>query len=509
MDFLKLKPGTLSARNIHQLMDKPQNIELEDSCWNQIKASNSIVSKVIKSSKNVYGINTGFGFLAHESIGLEDLKKLQHKLLLSHAAGTGPLLNDDIVRLVLLFKINSLAQGYSGVRPIVIEMLLKFYNACIYPCIPEKGSVGASGDLAPLSHMALPLIGEGQARYNGQIISGQDALNILGCNPLELAAKEGLALVNGTHVSTAIAFYHLHHARNLLKLSVVSGAMSVDAAKGSDKAFHPLIHKARRQDGQIQVASALISLLKNSKIKASHATCNQIQDPYSLRCIPQVLGSCLDNINHVENILTKEANAVTDNPLIFPNEDLILMGGNFHAEPVAQACDILAIAIAEIGAIAERRIALLIDPHFSNGLPPFLVKSPGLNSGFMIAHVTAASCASENKSIAHPASIDSIPTSANQEDHVSMATFSALRLRSLLENVETILVIELLAAAQGIELRKPNQTSSVLNQVLLNIRQNINFWDEDRQFSLDIEILKQKLPSIYEYMSTLTMLKNI
>lgn len=490
MNTFNIIPGELSANDIRQLFETKQPLSLAETCWDKVIASEQFVKHIVKTDQTVYGINTGFGLLANTSISTDDLATLQRRILLSHAAGTGELLDDDLVRLILLFKINSLARGFSGVRPIVIETLIKFYNADIYPCVPSKGSVGASGDLAPLAHLALPLIGEGTARYKGQIISGLEALNIISEHPLELAPKEGLALINGTQVSTGIAYYHLLKAQALLSASVAIGALSVDAAMGSDTAFYPHIHEARGQTGQIQVAKALLDYLQNSEIRHAHMNCERVQDPYCLRCQPQVIGASLDNMRHVEAILTKESNAATDNPLIFTEIEAIYSGGNFHAEPVAQAADLLAIALSEIGAIAERRIALLIDPNFNAGLPAFLTQNPGLNSGFMIGHVTAAALASANKSLAHPASVDSIPTSANQEDHVSMATFAAFRLKDIIENVQGILATELLAACQGIDLRGPLKTSNTLNTLVSRLRDSVPFWEEDRYFAHDLEKAK-------------------
>lgn len=483
-------PGNLTPNQIRQLFENTAPISLDPDCWGKVSASEQFVKDVIKKEQIVYGINTGFGLLANTSISFSDLTTLQRRILLSHAAGIGELLPDEVIKLILLFKINSLARGFSGVRAILIETLVKFYNMGIYPCVPSKGSVGASGDLAPLAHLCLPLIGEGTARYNGQIISGIEALALISQKPLELAPKEGLALINGTQVSTAIAYYHLLKAQTLLSASVVIGALSVDAAQGCDTAFYSQIHEARGQLGQIKVAEALLSYLQGSEIRQSHVDCSRVQDPYCLRCQPQVIGASLDNFCHVETILTTEANAATDNPLIFTDIDKIYSGGNFHAEPVAQAADILAIALSEIGAIAERRIALLIDPNFNGGLPAFLTQNPGLNSGFMIGHVTAAALASANKSLAHPASVDSLPTSANQEDHVSMATYAAYRLKDIVENVHGILTVELLAACQGIDLRKPYKTSKRLQMVVDLVRKSIPFWDEDRYFAKDLEKAK-------------------
>lgn len=495
-DHYSLVPGTLSAGALRRLLTTEATVTLDPACLPKIQASRRIVLDIVESHRTVYGINTGFGLLASTRISEADLVGLQRNLLLSHAAGTGEPLPDEIVRLILLLKINSLARGFSGVRPVILDILLALYNAGIYPLIPAKGSVGASGDLAPLAHLCLPLIGEGSARYRDDTLSGREALALAGVSPIKLAAKEGLALINGTQVSTAIALYYLFEAQRLLSAAVVIGALSVDAALGSDVPFDENIHLVRNQPGQVEVAALLRSLLAGSMIRASHADCERVQDPYSLRCQPQVLGACLDNLRHAGEVLLREANAVSDNPLIFKETDTILSGGNFHAEPVAQAADLLAIVLAETGALAERRVALLIDPHFNGGLPAFLIQHGGLHSGFMIAHVTAAALASANKSLAHPASVDSLPTSANQEDHVSMATGAALRLREMVENVEGILAVELLAAAQGVDLRRPLQTSPDLHSILQNLRDTVPFLEEDRQLSLDIEAARKYVRQI-------------
>lgn len=487
MQTISFAPGHLTIEKIEQLLAQPLSISLDPACWKQIQAAETVVNNILQTGRTVYGINTGFGLLATRSISATDLSTLQRHLLLSHATGLGVHLPDDVVKLMLLFKINSLARGYSGVRPIIIETLIQLYNHRLYPCVPSKGSVGASGDLAPLSHLSLVLIGKGEVRYNGQQLSAKEAFKRLRHPTLTLAAKEGLALINGTQASTATAFYYLLQAQRLLSASVLIGALSVDAAMGSDVAFHPAIHAIRGHTGQIKVAQVLRTCLEGSQIRASHSDCSRVQDPYCLRCQPQVIGASLDNMAHVEMILLRELNAVTDNPLIFTELDEVMSGGNFHAEPVAQAADLLAIALSEIGAIAERRIALLIDATFSSGLPPFLVKNPGLNSGFMIAHVTAAALASANKSLAHPASVDSIPTSANQEDHVSMAMYAASRLKDMIENVEGILAVELLAACQGIELRRPLRSSKKLEKMMSTVRKSVPFWHEDRLFEPDLK----------------------
>lgn len=456
----------------------------------RVAAAARLVARISAGDERVYGVNTGFGSLARTAIPARDVRELQRRIVLSHAAGTGPLLDDRVVRRVLLLKAMSLAQGRSGVRPVVVEALLALYNAGVHPCIPSKGSVGASGDLAPLAHMSCALIGVGKVRHGGRMIGARTGLRRAGLAPLVLEAKEGLALLNGTQVSTVLALEGLFLTERLMAAALVAGALSVDAALGSDAPFDPRLNAARNQAGQIAVADALRGLLKGSAIRKSHEDCDRIQDPYSLRCQPQVMGACLDMVRHAAAVLEREANGVSDNPVVLAEAGEVLSGGNFHGEPVAMAADVLAIALAEIGALAERRVALLTDAHFSS-LPPFLVAKGGLNSGFMLAQVTAAALASENKVLAHPASVDSLPTSANQEDHVSMATFAARRLGDMADNVAGIVAIELLAAAQGIEFRRPLRSSRALEQAHALIRTRVRRWDRDRVFAPDLERIKR------------------
>ncbi|MFI4919599.1 MAG: histidine ammonia-lyase [Legionellales bacterium] len=491
-DYFMLYPGQLTLESIKKTLDLKQACMLSDDARVLIDASHQTVKKVLKDKKTVYGINTGFGSLANQTISTEHLKQLQRNIVLSHACGTGKLLADEVVALILLLKINNLAQGYSGVRYELIDALISLYNHQVYPCIPAKGSVGASGDLVPLAHMALALLGEGEVRYNGAIISAKAGLKIAGLKPLELEAKEGLALLNGLQVSAALALTALYASERLFETAIIAGALSVDAACGSDVPFDERIHLARGHQSQTNVASMFRNLLAGSQIRESHRDCTRVQDPYSLRCQPQIMGAVLHQIQFVRDTLQVEANAVSDNPLVFADQGDILSGGNFHGEIIAMAADNLALAIAEIGANAERRIALLIDKNFS-GLPAFLVEEGGLNSGFMIAHVTAASCASDNKALAHPHSVDSLPTSANQEDHVSMATNAARRLHEMVDNTATILTIELLAACQGLEFHKPLQTSAQLQVVYHKVRSVVAPYARDRYFAPDISIIKQML----------------
>jgi histidine ammonia-lyase len=459
-------------------------LALDPAALPAITASAQIIAGIIADGRTVYGVNTGFGSLAQTAIPNDRLAELQRRLVLSHSVGVGPLLSDEIVRLIIALKIVGLARGHSGVRPVVIDALFGLLHAGIMPCIPAKGSVGASGDLAPLAHLAAALIGAGDVRVNGETLPAAVALARAGLETLVLAPKEGLALLNGTQASTALALTALFRTETLFATAVVAGTMSVDAAKGSDTPFDPRIHAARGQPGQIEAAAAYRALLAGSQIRQSHVDCGRVQDPYSLRCQPQVMGACLDMIRNAARTLVIEANAASDNPLVFDDGD-VLSGGNFHAEPVALAADSLALVLAEIGALSERRLALLTDPNMSR-LPAFLVTDPGINSGFMIAQVTAAALASENKSLAHPASVDSLPTSANQEDHVSMATFAARRLHDMAANTAGVVAIELLAAAQGIEFHAPFQTSAPLRKAMAILRQKIPAYTEDRFFAPDI-----------------------
>jgi histidine ammonia-lyase len=484
---VRLSPGALTLAQLAAFARSHEALELDPASRERLDAGAQAVRRIVAEGRPVYGINTGFGKLAQTHIPDDQLELLQRNLVLSHSVGVGPLLSDDVVRLTMLLKVASLARGYSGVRAEVVDAILALLNAEIYPCIPSKGSVGASGDLAPLAHMSAVLLGLGTVRHRGAVMPAMEGLRKAGLAPLRLGPKEGLALLNGTQVSTALALHGLFATRNLFAAALVAGAMSVDAAMGSDTPFDERIHVLRGQPGQIEVAAIYRGLLAGSEIRASHLTGDdKVQDPYSLRCQPQVMGACLDVMNGAARTLLVEANGVTDNPLVFPGTDESLSGGNFHAEPVAFAADHLALAIAEIGALAERRIALLIDASIS-GLPPFLTAASGVNSGFMIAHVTAAALASENKSLAHPASVDSLPTSANQEDHVSMATFAARRLGDMAGNTAAIVAIELLAAAQGIDFRRPRKSSRALEEAHAVLRAVAPHLDGDRYLALDIE----------------------
>jgi len=483
---LPIQPGHLTLDQLHAIHAGVVQLSLPESSRAIIAASQQVVQRAADGDAPVYGVNTGFGKLANQRISKAQLETLQLNLIRSHSVGVGEPLAPEIVRIMLAMKAASLARGYSGVRQVVVDTLLAVHNAGLTPYVPQQGSVGASGDLAPLAHMTLALLGEGDMLVNGQRLPALQALQRAGIAPLRLGAKEGLALINGTQTSTALALHALLSFEPVLEAALVIGALTLDAARGSDGPFDPRIHLLRGQPGQIDVAQYYRALLKGSDIRNSHLDGDdRVQDPYCLRCQPQVVGACLDQVRHAALVLVCEANAVTDNPLVFSEDGAMLSGGNFHAEPVALAADGMALAIAEVGAIAERRIAMLIDSSVSR-LPPFLTADAGLNSGFMIAHVTAASLASENKSLAHPASVDSLPTSANQEDHVSMATFAARRLQAMISNTAHILGIELLAAAQGIEFLRPMKSSAALEQAHALLRQQVPALSQDRYLAPDI-----------------------
>jgi histidine ammonia-lyase len=484
---LTMRPGGVTLEALQAIHAGGQPLAIDPAANAAIAASAAVVQRAAQGSAAVYGVNTGFGKLASTRISEADLATLQLNLIRSHSVGVGAPLQAPVLRLMLALKAASLARGHSGVRPIVIDTLLAVHNAGLVPYVPSQGSVGASGDLAPLAHMTLALMGEGEMLVDGKRLPALPLLREAGITPLALQAKEGLALINGTQTSTALALHALLTFEPVLEAALVVGALTVDAARGSDGPFDPRIHALRGQPGQIDVAQYYRALLAGSAIRSSHLEGDdRVQDPYSLRCQPQVVGACLDQLRHASLVLAREANAVTDNPLVFAEDGMMISGGNFHAEPVALAADGMALAIAEVGAIAERRIAMLIDAGVSR-LPPFLTADAGLNSGFMIAHVTAAALASENKSLAHPASVDSLPTSANQEDHVSMATFAARRLQPMIANTAHILGIELLAAAQGIEFLRPLTSSTALESAHALLRQACPSMARDRYLAPDIE----------------------
>ena len=479
--------GPLTLAHFAAALAGPITVSLADRARDLIGRSAATVAALLAKGDPIYGVNTGFGKLAKQRIAANDLAQLQLNIVRSHAAGVGAPLPASIVRLVLLLKINALSQGASGISLTAIECLMALLNADVLPVIPSQGSVGASGDLAPLAHLSLVLIGEGEAVARGNRMSGAEALAAAGTTPVTLGPKEGLALLNGTQVSTALALAGLLGAERCARAAIVAGAMSVDAIMGSDTPFDPRIHALRPHPGQQFAAAQYRRLLAGSAIRASHLkNDDRVQDPYSFRCQPQVMGAAIDLLVQTTRTLLIEANGVSDNPLVFAEDGAVLSGGNFHAEPVAFAADIVALAIAEMGSIAERRIAALIDSSISL-LPPFLIRNPGINSGFMIPQCTAAALMSENKQLAHPASVDSVPTSANQEDHVSMATHGARRLLAMNANLARIVAIELMAAAEGIDFRRPLKSSSGLEEIHKLLRAHVMPRLEDRAFSEDQE----------------------
>lgn len=482
-----LTPGAVTLQALARVYWEGRDVVLDPAARPGIDRAASHIAEVAAGNAPVYGVNTGFGKLASIRIDAADVATLQRNLILSHCCGVGPPLAPEIVRLILTLKLLSLGRGASGVRPALIDLMEAMLRAGVLPVIPEQGSVGASGDLAPLAHMAAAMIGEGEARYDGRQMPAGEALARAGPTPVVLSAKEGLALINGTQVSTALALAGLFRAERALQASLVTGAMSTDAAMGSTAPFAPEIHALRGHAGQIEVAASLRSILDGSVIRNSHIDDDErVQDPYCLRCHPQVTGACLDLLRQAANTLRIEANAATDNPLVL-TDGAVVSGGNFHAEPVALAADQIALAVAEIGAITQRRIAMLVDPALSFGLPAFLSPAPGLNSGLMIAEVTSAALMSENKQLAHPASVDSTPTSANQEDHVSMACHAARRLLPMTANLFRIVGIEALTGAQGIALRRPLTTSGRLAEAIAVLRRHVAEVTDDRYMAPDLE----------------------
>ncbi len=486
MTHILIGQAPLTLSQLRTVLDGPVTVALTDAAWADVDRGAATVAAIIAEGRTVYGINTGFGLLANTSIATADLETLQKNLVLSHACGVGPALSDGVTRLMMVLKISSLSRGASGIRRETLNTLIAMLAADVLPVIPGKGSVGASGDLAPLAHMSSVLIGVSEARHNGETLDAVTALARAGLKPIVLGPKEGLALLNGTQCSTALALAGLFAAENAFAAGIAAGALSVDALKGSDAPFDARIHALRGQPGQIAVAARLRALMAGSEVRESHREgCHKVQDPYSLRCQPQVMGAILDVLNAAAATLAREANAVTDNPLVFFEDGDVISGGNFHAEPVAFAADQIAMALCEIGNISERRTSILVDPKMSE-LPAFLVKESGLNSGFMIAQVTAAALVAENRMVAHPCSIDTVPTSANQEDHVSMATHGARRLLEMAENAATVVGIELLAAAQGMEFHRPLTTSPDLEQVFAEVRKAAAAYGSDHYFAPDI-----------------------
>jgi histidine ammonia-lyase len=487
MTHITLGDAPLTLDQLRTVLGGPVTVELTPAAWADVEAGAATVARIVAEGRTVYGVNTGFGLLANTSIARGDLETLQRNLVLSHACGVGPLLSPGVTRLMMVLKIAGLSRGASGVRRETLQALIDLVGADVLPCVPSKGSVGASGDLAPLAHMSCVLIGVGEAWIRDRVVGAAEAMAHVGRTPLTLGPKEGLALLNGTQCSTALALAGLFATEDVFAGALVAGALSVDALKGSDAPFDPRIHALRGQPGQIEVAAALRGLMAGSAIRDSHRDGDaKVQDPYSLRCQPQVMGAVLDLMRTAATTLAREANAVTDNPLVFAADDEVISGGNFHAEPVAFAADQLAMALCEIGNLSERRTSILVDPKMSD-LPAFLVRESGLNSGFMIAQVTAAALVAENRMMSHPCSVDTVPTSANQEDHVSMATHGARRLLEMAENAATVVGIELLAAAQGLEFHRPLATSLALEAAFGVVREAAAAYGSDHYLAPDIE----------------------
>jgi len=488
VDPLVLDGGSLDLESFRQVVDGRRPVVLSAEARERIRAARAVIDRAVESGEAVYGVNTGFGNLANVRIAPADLGALQIRLVLSHAAGIGEPLPEAAVRGMLLLRANTLARGFSGVREVIVERLLELLVRGLHPVVPSRGSVGASGDLAPLAHLALPLVGRGEVLVDGARRPAGEALRAAGLEPIELAPREGLGLINGTQAMTSLLALAAIEARRLVRIADLIGALSTDALRGTDAAFDPRVHAARPHPGQRASAANLWGLLQGSAIRESHRREDvRVQDPYSLRCMPQVHGAVRDVLADVEAKLAVEMNAATDNPLVFSDGGgETVSGGNFHGQPMAFAADFLAIALAELGSISERRTEKLTNDAFS-GLPPFLVADAGLNSGFMMAQVTAAALVSENKTLAHPASVDSIPTSADKEDHVSMGMWAALKLGRVAENVRRILGVELAAASQGIDLLRPLTSSPPLERLHADVRRRIAPWTEDREMAPDLE----------------------
>ena len=486
---MKLNPEDVTLDQLRELW-KGGDARLDDASIQRIGNAAASVDRILGSGETVYGVNTGFGLLANTRIPDHRLAELQTNLILSHSAGLGAPLPRHITRLMIVLKLLGLGRGYSGVRPIVIDALQALLDRDAMPIVPSQGSVGASGDLAPLAHMTSALMGYGSIDVAGEVMPAHIALEQLGMEELQLGPKEGLALINGTQMSTAVALDAIFAGERVFAAAIAAGALSVDALKGSAKPFDPRISELRGQRGQIRVAGAICELLQGSEILASHATgCSKVQDPYSFRCQPQVMGAALDLLDNAARTLTIEAGAVTDNPILFPDEDVAISGGNFHAQPVAFAADTIAMALCEVGSISERRVGVLIDPKMS-GLPPFLTEDSGVNSGLMINQVAAAALVSENKSLAYPASVDSIPTSAGQEDHVSMAPIAARKASDIARNAAGVIAIELIAAAQGVDYHAPLKTSPKLQMIHAKVREITPHFTSDRYWANDMAALQ-------------------
>ena len=483
---IELTGQSLTLDEIERIAADGESVTLGAKAQERVRASRQVVEDILRRDEVVYGINTGFGNFRNVVIPENDLERLQLNLVRSHSAGVGEPFSEQDVRAILALRINALASGYSGIDPETLDAVVAMLNVGVHPVVPQKGSVGASGDLAPLAHVALVLIGEGEAFYRGERLSGSAALERAGLSPCRLHPKDGLALINGTQVISALLAGAVSLAGRLVRSADVIGALTLDTLLGTDVAFDPRIHEARPHAGQIVSARNLRRLLQGSELRKSHESCNRVQDSYSLRCMPQVHGAVRDALTYVRGILETEINSATDNPMIFVDGGDVVSGGNFHGQPVALVSDFLTIALAELGAISERRIERLVNPDLSD-LPGFLVEEGGLNSGFMIVHVTAAALASENKTYSYPASVDSIPTSANQEDHVSMGVTAARKTKEVANNLGHILAIEFLTAGQALEFRRPLKTSAPLEAAHARLRRDVPPYENDRAHYPDIE----------------------
>jgi len=486
--MIEINGHSLTLQDVVHVSRNFQTVALDRGALEAIAKSRSFVDRIVRENRVVYGITTGVGELSNRLISMEDAEKLQLNLVRSHSTNVGEPFPEDVVRAVMLLRANTLAKGYSGVRTEVIQLLIDFLNRRVYPYIPSQGSVGASGDLSPLAHLALTLVGEGECIAGGERVGTLRVLEAEKISPLTLKPKEGLALINGTQVMAAVGCLVVHEAMLLMKNAQIAGAMSLEALKGTSRAFDEKIHRVRPFPGQIRCAANMRKLVAESEIIASHVNCEKVQDAYTLRCIPQVYGAVMDTLHYVRNVLATEINSATDNPLVFADEGEVISGGNFHGEPLAFAMDYLGIALSEIANISERTIDRLVNPHVS-GLPPFLVRKSGLHSGFMVSQYTAAALVSENKVLAHPASVDSIPTSAGQEDHVSMGSISAHHAREILKNVENVLAIEMLCAAQGIDFHtlRPGKGTAAAHA---KIRGHVPHLEDDRALYTDIETIR-------------------
>ena len=485
---MKLNPEAIDLATLRQLWQGAE-ATLDDASMRRVANSAAAVERIVAGGETVYGVNTGFGLLANTRIPNERLAELQTKLILSHSAGLGDPFPRHVTRLMIVLKLLGLGRGYSGVRQVVIDALQRLLDADAMPVIPSQGSVGASGDLAPLAHLISALMGYGRIDVAGELIPACDALNRIGLDELQLGPKEGLALINGTQASAALALDALFRGERVFAAAIAAGALSVDALKGSAKPFDPRISELRGQPGQIRVAAAIHGLLQGSEILVSHVKCDRVQDPYSFRCQPQVMGAALDLLENAARTLTIEAAAVTDNPIVFADEDTAISGGNFHAQPVAFAGDTIAMALCEVGSISERRVSVLVDPKMS-GLPAFLAQDSGVNSGLMIPQVTAAALVSENKTLAYPASVDSIPTSAGQEDHVSMGPIAARKAQQIARNAAGVIAVELMAGAEGIDYHGPLKTSPKLQAIHDSVRALSPHFTADRYWADEMSALQ-------------------